>query len=89
MSEYWQSMEGEQTYGRQNSIFKLSARVVPRVARFSVFVGLSNGMHSGGTGYATVQLEAVHDTAALFPSDDEPLEMLGLGLVQFMSHRRG
>jgi hypothetical protein len=82
-------VEGEQTYGRQNSIFELSARVVPRVAWFSVFVGLSNGVHSGGTGHATVHLDAVHDMTALLSGDDEPLEVLGLGLIQSLAHRRG
>ena len=82
-------MEGEQTYGRQNSIFELSARLVPQFARFSVFVGLSNGVHSGGAGHATVQLDAVHDMAALLPGDDEQLEVLRLDLFQSLSHRRG
>lgn len=81
MSEYRRSVEGVQTHGRQNNIFELSARLVPRVAWFSVFVGLSNGVHSGGAGHATVQLDAVHDMATLLPGDDEPLEVLRLGLV--------
>jgi hypothetical protein len=63
--------------------------VVPRVARFNVFVGLSNGVHSGGPGHATVHLDAVHDMAALFLGDNEPLEMFRLGLVQSLAHRRG
>jgi hypothetical protein len=82
-------VKGRHTYGRQNSIFKLGARLVPRVARFSVFVGLSNGVHSGGAGHAMVQLDAVHDMATLLPGDDEPLKVLRLGLVQSLSHRRG
>jgi hypothetical protein len=62
--------------------------VVPRIIRFNVFVGLSNGVHSGGTGHATVQLDAVHDLAAPFPGDDESLEVLGLGLVHSLTDRR-
>jgi hypothetical protein len=62
--------------------------VVPRIARFSVFVGLSNYVHSGGTGHATAQLDAVHDLAAPFPGDDEPLEVLRLRLVHSLTDRR-
>ena len=82
-------MEGEQTYGRQNNIFELSARVEPWVARLSVFVSLSNGVHSGGAGHTAVQLDAVHDMAAPFPRDDEPSKMFGLRLVQSLAHGRG
>jgi hypothetical protein len=76
------------TYGRHDSMFEPSPGVVPRVSRLSVVVGLFNGVHSSGNGHTTVQLDAVHDMAALFPDDDEPLEVLRLGLVQFLFHRR-
>jgi hypothetical protein len=69
-------------------MFEPSPGVVPRVSRLSVVVGLFNGVHSSGNGHTTVQLDAVHDMAALFPDDDEPLEVLRLGLVQFLFHRR-
>ena len=61
----------------------------PWVARFGVLVSLSNGVHSGGAGHTAVQLNAVHDMAALLPRDDEPSKMFGLRLVQSLAHRRG
>ena len=61
----------------------------PWVARFGVFVSLSNGVHSGGASHTAVQLDAVHDMAALFPRDYEPSKMFRLRLVQSLAHRRG
>jgi hypothetical protein len=63
--------------------------VEPWVARLSVFVSLSNGVHSGGPGHAMVHLDTVHDMAALFLGDNEPLEMFGLALVRSLAYRRG